>query len=184
MKTGSVAKLFGIDPKTVTGWVDEFPEFFSESAKGDGLTQRSYLPEDLIVLNTIKVERAIRTEVETIRAKLASGHRDPALPPQETLNRESSVALYGQLMTLQTQIEDERRQNSSLREKIQELEQTASQLNERLKEVVNQLNREKNADVERLLEDSRNREGELREQIGELKATIRMLREQMEKNDQ
>jgi DNA-binding transcriptional MerR regulator len=162
MKTGSVAKLFGIDPKTVTGWVDEFPEFFSESAKGDGMTQRSYLPEDLIVLNTIKAERAVRTEVETIRAKLTSGHRDTTLPPEQTLNRESSLAIYGQLRALEAQLEDERREKEQHLKKIDELE----------------------AAVDRLNRESRDREGELREQIGELKATIRMLRERMEKNDQ
>lgn len=130
MKTGSVAKLFGIDPKTVTGWVDEFPEFFSASAKGDGLMQRAYLPEDLIVLNTIKAERAVRTEVETIRAKLASGHRYTALPPQEPMNQESSLALYGQLMTLQAQLSDERRDNDLLREQLRLAQEKSDRLNQ------------------------------------------------------
>jgi DNA-binding transcriptional MerR regulator len=174
MKTGSVAKLFGIDPKTATGWVDEFPEFFSESAKGDGLTQRSYLPEDLIVLNTIKAERAVRTDVETIRAKLASGHRDTALPPEQTLNRESSLAVYGQLRTLEAQLEDERREKEQLWRRTRELEET-----------VERLNKEKTAEMQRLLKETSDEYTKkftdqiatLHEQIGDLKATIRMLKE-------
>ena len=147
MKTGSVAKLFGIDPKTVTGWVDEFSEFFSDSATGDGLTQRSYLPEDLIVLNTIKAERSIRTEAETIRAKLATGHRNPALPPQEiTMNRESSLALYGQLTALQTQLESERREKEQMMSRIDELEDT-----------ITRLNKEKKEDAEKLMNEARER---------------------------
>ncbi len=174
MKTGSVAKLFGIDPKTVTGWVDEFPEFFSESAKGDGLTQRSYLPEDLIVLNTIKSERAVRTEIETIRAKLASGHRDMTLPPDQTLNRESSLAVYGQLRALEAQLEDERREKEQLWKRTRELE-----------EMVERLNKEKAAEVERILKETSDEYtkkftdqiASLHEQIGDLKATMRMLKE-------
>jgi DNA-binding transcriptional MerR regulator len=130
MKTGSVAKLFGIDPKTVTGWVDEFAEFFSDSAKGIGQTQRMYLTEDLIVINTIKAERAVRTEVETIRAKMSSGHRHTALPPQEPMNRESSLALYGQLMTLQAQLEDEKREKEVLREQLRLSQEKTDRLNQ------------------------------------------------------
>ncbi|MBC7871004.1 MAG: hypothetical protein H7Y09_09220 [Chitinophagaceae bacterium] len=168
MKTGSVAKLFGIDPKTVTGWVDEFSEFFSDSAIGDGLTQRSYLPEDLIVLNTIKAERSIRTEAETIRAKLATGHRNPALPPQETtMNRESSLALYGQLTALQTQLESERREKEQMMSRIDELEDT-----------ITRLNKEKKEDAEKLMNEAREREGDYREQIGELKAMLRIFKDQ------
>jgi DNA-binding transcriptional MerR regulator len=130
MKTGSVAKLFGIDPKTVTGWVDEFPEFFSNGAKGDGLTQRNYLPEDLIVLNTIKGERALRTEVETIRAKLASGHRDTTLPPQEPMTRDNALAVYGQLRAIQAQLEDERQEKELLREELRQEREKNDRLNQ------------------------------------------------------
>ncbi len=130
MKTGKVAKLFGIDPKTVTGWVDEFSEFFSQSALATNHTQRNYTPEDLIVLNTIKNERAHRTELETIRAKLVAGYRDNVLPPETSyMDKDSAVAIFGQLKVLQTQLEDQQRENQQLREELREEREANSRLN-------------------------------------------------------
>lgn len=152
MKTGKVAKLFGIDPKTVTGWVDEFAEFFSRSALATNQTQRNYLPEDLVVLNTIKNERAHRTEIETIRAKLAAGYRDNVLPPETSyMDKDSAVAIFGQLKVLQTQLEDQQKENQQLREEIREEREANSRLNReigkwqgRYEELVERMNRENN----------------------------------------
>jgi len=122
MKTGKVAKLFGIDPKTVTGWVDEFAEFFSPGARGEESTQREYLPEDLIVLNTIKVERVKRSEVEQIRAVLASGHREVNLPPQATvIGGEAAIAVYAQMKELEVKLDESTREIERLRQENTDL---------------------------------------------------------------
>lgn len=131
MKTGKVAKLFGIDPKTVATWVEEFAEFFSSTAQGEGVTQRSFSPEDLIVLNTIKGERTARVEAETIRAKLAAGYRDTTLPPQAPqMDRDNALAVYGQLKVLQAQLEDERNEKQLLREELKQERETNARLNQ------------------------------------------------------
>jgi DNA-binding transcriptional MerR regulator len=133
MKTGKTAKLFGIDPKTVTAWVDEFAEFFSEKARrGDG-TQRDYLPEDLIVLNTIKTERASRAEIETIRAKLRTGYRDTVLPPESIhMDKDNALVVYGQLKALEAQLDIVNRDNDQLREELKQDRETIARLNQEI----------------------------------------------------
>lgn len=130
MKTGKVAKLFGIDPKTVTGWVDEFDEFFSAAAKAEESTQREYLPEDLIVLNTIKVERVKRSEVEQIRAVLASGHREINLPPQATvIGGDAAIAVYAQMKELEVKLDESTREIERLRKDGKEKDEKIEKLN-------------------------------------------------------
>jgi DNA-binding transcriptional MerR regulator len=130
MKTGKVAKLFGIDPKTVTGWVDEFAEFFSDAAKGEGSTQREYLPEDLIVLNTIKVERVKRSETEQIRAVLASGHREVNLPPQATvIGGDAAITVYAQMKELEVKLDLAEAEIDRLRNDGKEKDEKIDRLN-------------------------------------------------------
>lgn len=164
MKTGKVAKLFGIDPKTVTGWVEEFAEFFSDSAKAEeGSLQRDYLPEDLIVLNTVKNERAARTDVEAIRAKLRSGHRDTVLPPESAyIDKDNALAVYGQLKILQAEVERLRAES-----------QIATERNEADRVRHEQREAELNNEIRKLEREN-----------GGLAAELRLLREQLrEKND-
>jgi DNA-binding transcriptional MerR regulator len=164
MKTGKVAKLFGIDPKTVTGWVDEFAEFFSPDAKGEDSTQREYLPEDLIVLNTIKVERVKRSEVEQIRAILASGHREVNLPPQASvIGGEAALAVYAQMKELEVKLEEYSLEIERLRQKN---EDDWKRANEQMR-----IEREANqAKIEQLIEEKtewRMRYQALKKRIGE-----------------
>ncbi len=72
MKTGTVAKRFDVDQKTIKIWTDMFPDYFSDGALGEGRTQRDYQMEDLIIINTIRVERAKNMPFEQIGAKLAA----------------------------------------------------------------------------------------------------------------
>ena len=131
MKTGKVAKLFGIDQNTIVDWTNRYAEFFTRSAQGvDDLGQkrgqRDYLMDDLIVLNTIQTERANasdKSDWEGIRAQLAAGHRNSNLPPEaSTISGESAIAVYSQLKVLETKLaaseaEVERLQQEKLADK-------------------------------------------------------------------
>ena len=82
MRTGKVAKLFGVDTNTVADWTLRFSDFFTPEARGEVHSQREYQPEDLIVVNTIRMERKQNATWEKIRADLAAGHRVTQLPPE------------------------------------------------------------------------------------------------------
>ena len=106
MKTGTVAKRFDLDQKTIKMWTDMFPDYFSEGALGEGRTQRDYQMEDLPILNTIKIERSRNVPFEQIGAKLAAGDIDSNLPPEFTsIEGDNAIAVYSQIKGFQIQIE-------------------------------------------------------------------------------
>ncbi len=150
MKTGKAAKIFGIDIKTVQRWTDDFAEFFSPEARGEGRTQRSYNPQDMIVLNTIMGLRAKRAEAEEIRAKLASGDLDTTLPPEATsIPGESAIVVYTRVKQLELAL-------THYQEQVEQLRADAQSERERYESKI---------------------EG-LHEQIGELKAELKFLKQQ------
>lgn len=120
MRTGKVAKLFGIDIKTVQRWTDEFGDFFTEQAKGIGKPQREYAPEDLIVLNTVLKLRSQRAEPEKIRAVLTSRDFDTSLPPEATdISGESAVMVYAQIKALEARHEQDQQQIEYLQNELE-----------------------------------------------------------------
>lgn len=156
MKTGKVGKLFGIDQKTVSNWTDHplLRRFFSKEALGDdGQTQRDYSESDLLVLNTIRAERAKNSSWLEIAAILEAGTLDQNFPPTALLV-ESAVPLqqYGKMMTLMTE------RDSALKEV------------ERLK----QENELKTVTIESLQREIQ----KLNREIGKLEGKIEMLEEQ------
>ena len=143
MKTGKVAQLFGVDQNTVVDWTNRYTEFFSLSARGvdesgQKRSQRDYLMNDLIVLNTIQTERANasdKSDWELIRAQLASGFRNSSLPPEATtISGESAIAVYSQLKVMETKLAASEAEVERLqREKLVDKEEKTS-LHERIVE--------------------------------------------------
>ena len=121
MKTGKVAKLFGIDNNTVVDWTTRFPEFFTSEALGETRSQREYQPEDLIVINTIRAARKDNTPWEQIRADLEAGERVTALPPEiMTMQGDSALVLYTQLRTAQLELRNAQEEIERLRSSLAE----------------------------------------------------------------
>ncbi len=119
MKTGTVAKRFDLDPKTVTGWTDMFAEFFTTGAKGEGQTQRDFQPEDLWVINTIKLERSRNAPFEQIRARLASRDFDTNLPPEfTTIEGDSAITVYAEMREMRVKLENAEAEIERLREQV------------------------------------------------------------------
>ncbi|MEZ4672535.1 MAG: MerR family transcriptional regulator [Anaerolineae bacterium] len=130
MKTGTVAKRFDLDQKTIKMWTDTFPDHFSEGARGEGRTQRDYQMEDLWVLNTIKIERTRNVPFEQIAAKLAAGDIDTNLPPEFTsIEGESAIAVYSELKGYQIQIESLTQEVDRLRADGKEKDEKIERLN-------------------------------------------------------
>ena len=150
MKTGKVAKAFGIDRKTVSNWTDmlQFEKFFTAEAKGLNRTQRDYLESDLLVINTIRAMRNENKDWHEIAAFLETGARERELPASAMLVETTApIAQYGRMVELQTALEAAEEQIDMLQE---EVEHMRKQLQERVDEVREQ-ERQKASDREKQL---------------------------------
>jgi DNA-binding transcriptional MerR regulator len=124
MKTGKVAKVFGVDRKTISNWTDmpQFRRFFTEEAHGVDRTQRDYLEPDLLVINTIRVLRNKSMDWDDIAAYLASGERERELPPSAFFTETTApIAQYGRIVELQTSLDATEEQVELLQEEVERL---------------------------------------------------------------
>jgi len=96
MKTGEVAKMMGLNPKTITNWTDQedLAEYFSEDAQRDDGSggQREYLEEDILVINTIRIHKTRQNTWRDVAKVLATGHREVDMPITATLTKSISPA--------------------------------------------------------------------------------------------
>lgn len=76
MKTGDLAKLFGVSQTTVTRWISEFSTYLTPAAQKIGVSQRSYTEDDILVLATIaKLSIEENLGLREIEERLKSGFR-------------------------------------------------------------------------------------------------------------
>ncbi len=130
MKTGTVAKRFDLDQKTIKLWTDMFPDYFTDGALGEGRTQRDYQIEDLTIINTIKNERTRNVPFEQIGAKLAAGDIDTNLPPEfASIDGENAIAVYSQIKGFQIQIDNLTQEVERLRKDGKEKDDKIERLN-------------------------------------------------------
>ncbi len=125
MKTGKVAKVFGVDRKTISNWTDmpQLKKFFSTEALGINRTQREYLEPDLLIINTIRAMRNRGEDWNEIAAALESGERDRQLPPSALLAETTApIVQYGKIVELQTSLEAAEEQVEQLQEEIERLQ--------------------------------------------------------------
>ena len=122
MKTGTLAKRLKIDPKTVKSWTDEFREFFTKDAiKDDGVTQRDYHADDILVLNTIRVLKNRKLSSERIRDQLQQGYREQTLPPElSSIDGENAMLVYTEVAQLRLHIQTLETENERLRQQLGE----------------------------------------------------------------
>lgn len=96
MKTGEIAKMMGLNPKTITNWTDQedLSVFFSEEARrsGENAAQRDYSEEDVFVINTIRVHKTRQNTWSDVARILYTGHRETELPITATLTKTISPA--------------------------------------------------------------------------------------------
>jgi DNA-binding transcriptional MerR regulator len=141
MKTGKVAKAFGIDRKTVSNWTDmpQLKKFFTAEAHSINRTQRDYLEPDLLVINTIRVLRNKSMDWDEIATFLEHGERERELPPSAMLVETTApIAQYGRLVELQTALETAEEQIDELHEEIERLQQRVDTVRDQERQTANE----------------------------------------------
>jgi DNA-binding transcriptional MerR regulator len=76
VKTGDLAKLFGVSQTTITRWIDEFSDFMTDRAQKIGVSQRAYTEADILALATVaklSVEDGLR--FPQIKERMQAGER-------------------------------------------------------------------------------------------------------------
>ena|ERR1041385_3488844 len=110
MKTGKVADMLGVDQKTILNWADrtDFEKFFSLDARGKGRTMgRSFDESEIVILNTIRVERQKNTDWLDIARLLEDGVRDTNLPVNALLvDSPAPIVQYGKMQVLQARVDE------------------------------------------------------------------------------
>ncbi len=88
--------MMGLNPKTITNWTDQedLIVFFSEGAtrNDDTSSQREYSEDDVLVINTIRVNKTRQNTWKDVAKLLATGHREADFPITATLTKTISPA--------------------------------------------------------------------------------------------
>jgi DNA-binding transcriptional MerR regulator len=75
MKSGDLARLFGVSSEAIRQWTEVFAEFLSDDAQAKNMRQRLYNETDVLVLATVARYSADGLSRAHIREKLAAGDR-------------------------------------------------------------------------------------------------------------
>lgn len=132
MKTGEVAKMMGLNTKTITNWTDQedLTIFFSDEARrNDGTSsQREYTEDDVLIINTIRIHKTRQNTWKDVAKILYTGHRETDLPITATLTKTISPAdqvaammlIKGERDTALAQLEDATFEIERLRGELKE----------------------------------------------------------------
>jgi DNA-binding transcriptional MerR regulator len=147
MKTGEVAKMMGVNPKTITNWTDQgdIAEFFSTTARAlNNVLQRDYSPDDVLVINTIRLHKSRQNTWQDIAELLRSKHRETELPLSAALTKTISpvdqvtglMVIKAERDTALAQLQDAMAEVDRLRSELkEEREDSFKQINELYKQV-------------------------------------------------
>jgi len=145
MKTGKAAKIFGLDPKTITNWTDNalLSKFFSRDALGEvGASQRDYNEADILILNTIRLERSRGSDWLRIAELLESGTRDTDLPPTAMMVETTMpIAQFGKIATLLAERDGLRSEVERLNEELEKRNTTIERQQQRIEDLNRQIGR-------------------------------------------
>jgi hypothetical protein len=170
-KTGKVADAFGVSRRTITNWCDqpEIAEFLSDGAKGVGLIQREVTETDLIILNTV---RALRAESihdwSEIALRLRAGYRELVFPATAA-NVDLGLAPIEAYSRMAITVAELTNARTALAEKDKEIA--------RLNTALIELEREKDAEKEKLLRELAKVESEKANLIGRLENELQLFRD-------
>jgi len=74
-KIGQVASMLGVTLNTLKNWQDRYPDYFSKSALGQGVSQRVFTESDILTAATIAKLRADKLDFDAIGEQLEDGYR-------------------------------------------------------------------------------------------------------------
>lgn len=190
MKTGKVAQIFKVDQKTVMSWVDLFPDFFTDSAKGEhGRSQRDFTDSDVYVLNTIyKLRGEGIRDWEKIRERLKEGPLDMQLPLVTAAvdNETSLVVQIAEIASLRARIAEYEKDLQSLQKErsdflttiqtqqttIQAQQAEISRLQQELSGIELRLSKEAYEKQFELFQEYSDKLAELRQKLGRLEGKL------------
>ena len=137
IKTGKVAKIFGVASKTIVAWVDRFPELFSPEASAENSKYRSFMSNDMFLLNTIQKERANGTSWDVIRLKLEADELNTDMPVESAnIEGQTAIMLYVQISKLKAELENSEQERDRLvkekRDDRLEYQETIANLNRQI----------------------------------------------------
>jgi DNA-binding transcriptional MerR regulator len=167
MKTGEVAKMMGMNPKTITNWTDQedLSIYFSEGAKAEdpSSSQRDYSTEDVITINTIRIHKTRQNTWRDVANILSSGHRETEMPISASLARTISPAdQVAGMMAIKAERDTALAQ---LQDSLFEVDRLRKELEEQRKEATDEII-------------------QLNRQIARLELQLEMLQKQVDENNQ
>lgn len=153
MKTGDLARLFGVSDNTIRTWISTFDEFFSNQARAVNTKQRAYTEDDVIILATIAKLSADNYPHAVIKDKLKAGERvenpseanfgvDTRMIPAAAMEQViDSVELRVEIEQIRSERDRLLIELASRDEKIEQLQQENKDLGERLQSEIKDLQR-------------------------------------------
>jgi len=174
MKTGDLAKLFGVSDTTIRSWVREFSDFFSKSHT----KQRTYTDEDVQVLATVAKYSHAGYQLSHIRERLEAGERveNPGEVSYGVDTRLVPAAAMEQMIDA-TELRIELEQIKSERDRLVELLDKSEEQKESLRREVKDLQEEMRQEVKRLQGEISN----LQRELGRAEARAEIYKEDLDR---
>jgi len=192
MKMSKVAKMIGVDRRTIYNWVthESLLHLFSEGARNEG--DRELDEQDIFVVNTINhLRQNVTTDWEEIAEKIEEGYQvtelsigatdvDTGKTPLQQFTR--TLALAQERDAALKQLEEVRRELSEIEAHH---EQKLDEVRQYYEEKLSEEQERRRAEVERLMREASEREGKLQRELGKLEAMLEMLqRKENDENDE
>lgn len=185
MKMSKVAKMIGVDRRTIYNWVTHksLEKFFSEDARNEGDRQLS--EHDIFIANTINhLRRSITTDWNEIAEQLESGYIitdlsvgaaevDTGKTPLQQFTRTLAIAQERDLAIKQLEVVQEKLQG------IEELHKAEiSEVRQQYEEKLNEEQQVRIKEIERLMREASERESKLSRELGKLEAKLELLQDE------
>jgi transposase len=203
MKMSKVAKMIGVDRRTIYNWVanESLKKFFSEGARNEGAREMN--EQDIFVVNTINhLKKTFSSDWSDIAEQLESGYLtadlsvsaadvDTGKTPMQLFTRALELSkahdlAVGQLAEVQNKLlhietvhkEEIDKARQEYEDKLNEERQGYEEkLNKKEQRYEEKLGKEQQLRIKEIHEASQ-REGELRYKLGKLEAMLEMLKNQ------
>lgn len=188
MKMSKVAKMIGVDRRTVYNWVmhESLTHLFSPGALNEG--DRDLSENDIFVVNTVNYLRQnITTDWDEIARQIEDGYRitdlsisatevDTGKTPLQQFTRTLAIAQERDLALKQLE-EIKKELNETQANYELKLEELRQQYEDRL----NSEQQRSHDEIKRLMREASEREGKLQRELGKLEAMLEIFKH--DKND-
>lgn len=182
MKMSKVAKMIGVDRRTIYNWVthEALEHLFSERAKNEG--DRELNEQDIFIINTINhLRQNVTTDWAEIAQKIEDGYQvtelsisatevDTGKTPLQQFTR--MIAIAKERDAALKQLEEARTALLEIESRYEaKIDELRGQYEKRLHDEQSQRREE----FERLMREASEREGKLQRELGKLEAIIDLL---------